>query len=178
MKKKLSAFILCAALALALAACGSAPADKPDDNVPAEDPSPITNENVQIPNPWRDFDTLADAEAAAGFDVTLPEAADRCADKSFRAMTGENAMLEIVCTDAEGGELRIRKAPGAEDASGDYNTYDQVSTVAVDELQVTMKGSGDQVVLAVWVSGDYTYAVSVSTGLSAADMSALVSAVQ
>lgn len=67
---------LCAAMALSLAACGSkAPAQdstKDTQQSEAED-TVIGGENAQIPNPWTEYASIEDVEAAVGFDVTLPE---------------------------------------------------------------------------------------------------------
>ena len=60
----------------------------------------------------------------------------------------------------------IRKARGSEDISGDYNEFDNVTETQVNGSAVTIKGNGDGFSLALWVSGDYSYSVSVSSGIS------------
>lgn len=60
----------------------------------------------------------------------------------------------------------IRKARGSEDISGDYNEFDNVTETQVNGSAVTIKGNGDGFGLALWVSGDYSYSVSVSSGIS------------
>ena len=104
-----------------------------------------------------DCDTLAQAEQLAGFSLTLP--ADIKAD-GISVLSGD--MIQVLCEDG----LSIRKALGDEDISGDYNTYPQVETVAVQGHAVTLKGEGDQVTVAVWTADGYTYAVHSETGLS------------
>ena len=116
-----------------------------------------TDTSAQIPNPFVDCDTLAQAEQLAGFSLTLP--ADIKAD-GISVLSGD--MIQVLCEDG----LSIRKALGDEDISGDYNTYPQVETVAVQGHAVTLKGEGDQVTVAVWTADGYTYAVHSETGLS------------
>ena len=116
-----------------------------------------TDTSAQIPNPFVDCDTLAQAEQLAGFSLTLP--ADIKAD-GISVLPGD--MIQVLCEDG----LSIRKALGDEDISGDYNTYPQVETVAVQGHAVTLKGEGDQVTVAVWTADGYTYAVHSETGLS------------
>ena len=59
-----------------------------------------------------------------------------------------------------GEQMVIRKASGAgenADISGDYNVYNETSTVTVGEYTVTLKGNDQKVNLATWTSGDYAY---------------------
>lgn len=116
-----------------------------------------TDTSAQIPNPFVDCDTLAQAEDLAGFSLTLP--ADVKTD-GISVLSGN--MIQVLCEDG----LSIRKALGDEDISGDYNSYSQVETVTVEGHAVTLKGTGDQVTVAVWTADGYTYAVHSETGLS------------
>lgn len=116
-----------------------------------------TDTSAQIPNPFVDCDTLAQAEQLAGFALTLP--ADIKA-AGISVLPGD--MIQVLCEDG----LSIRKALGDEDISGDYNTYPQVETVTVEGHAVTLKGESNQVTVAVWTADGYTYAVHSETGLS------------
>ena len=56
-----------------------------------------------------------------------------------------------------GEQMVIRKASGAgenADISGDYNVYNETSTVTVGEYTVTLKGNDQKVNLATWTGGD------------------------
>lgn len=96
--KKLLSLVLALALVLTLAACG------PVATIPAD---------VEIPNPWQDFDTLTDAEAAIGYGMTAPETLARLAPSSFRVLDSNGAKILEVCYG--GGEnterASLRKAP-------------------------------------------------------------------
>lgn len=116
-----------------------------------------TDTSTQIPNPFVDCDTLAQAEELAGFSLTLP--ADVKTD-GISVLSGN--MIQVLREDG----LSIRKALGDEDISGDYNSYPQVETVTVAGHAVKLKGTGDQVTVAVWTADGYTYAVYSETGLS------------
>ena len=136
-------------------------------------------ENVQIPNPWTDYDSKDDAAQAAGFDLTVPDEISGCSEKSYRVLNAEgDVMFEIIYASGEDETARICKAPGADDVSGDYNEYAETETVDVDGGSVTMKGADGLVKLAVWTNGDYSYALSVESGLSQNDMAALVLNIQ
>ena len=165
--KKLLVFTVTAAMLLSLAACAQSakPAAKPDQPAQTEtadsknaQAETAETENVQIPNPWTDYDSKDDAVQAAGFDLTVPD--------------------EIIYASGEDETARIRKAPGADDVSGDYNEYAETETVDAGGVSVTMKGENGLVKLAIWTNGDYSYALSVENAIGQSDMAALVSNIQ
>lgn len=134
-------------------------------------------ESVQIPNPWQEYQTLEEAAAAAGFDLTAPESIDGYSEKSISVMSGTESIFDITFrNDSE--QIRIRKAAGTEDISGDYNVYDKTETVSVGELEVTEKGNGGSVNLALWNDGGYTYLLYISAGASADEAAKLISEIK
>ena len=179
--KKLLVFTVTAAMLLSLAACAQSakPAAKPDQPAQTEQAETTDTENVQIPNPWTDYDSKDDAAQAAGFDLAVPDEISGCSEKSYRVLSAEgDVMFEIIYASGEDETARIRKAPGADDVSGNYNEYAETETVDVGGVRVTMKGENGLVKLAVWTNGDYGYVLSVESGLSQSDMAALVSNIQ
>lgn len=131
---------------------------------------PSSADDVQIPNPFTDHAALEDAAKAVGFDLTVPEKVNGSPRQGIQTMDG---MIQIFYGD-EDHEVLIRKAPGGEDISGDYNVYSQVKTTNVNESVVTTKGEDGVVHLAIWSNGGYTYSISARAGMSEADMTALV----
>ena len=136
---------------------------------------PGNQPDVEIPNPYTDCDTLADAARKAGFDLTVPNAVNGATDQLYRVMTLDGKMLEVIYQSGEDETARIRKAPGTEDISGDFNEYAQTDKVVIGGAEVTMRGSNDMVCLATWTVDGYTYAVSVANGVSSDGMAALIS---
>ena len=129
------------------------------------DTDPLNQDgDVQMPNPFAEYETLAEAAKAAGFEAAVPDAANGSDGRVFRAI--ENSLLEVIYRKGEDETARIRKAAGTEDISGDYNVYAQVDTVTVDGAQVTLKGDADKVSLATWTAEGYTYSVSAEGGIS------------
>lgn len=179
--KKLLVFTVTAAMLLSLAACAQSakPAAKPDQPAQTEQAETTDTENVQIPNPWTDYDSKDDAAQAAGFDLAVPDEISGCSEKSYRVLNAEgDVMFEIIYASGEDETARICKAPGANDVSGDYNEYAETETVDAGGVSVTMKGENGLVKLAIWTNGDYSYVLSVESGLSQSDMAALVSNIQ
>lgn len=159
--KRLFAVIMMLLTILSLAACGSTDSDEPDI--------------IGMPNPFTDFDTLAEAEKQTGFYITLPDAIGSSDKRIYRAMNDE--MLEVVYVNGEDETGRVRKARGSEDISGDYNEYAETETVSVGGIDVLLKGDAGLVKLAVWTNDGYAYSVSSEAGMTADEMMALVSAV-
>ena len=168
-------------MAFSFAACGSTAADtgRTEDGE-----KPSVSENVQIPNPWTDCETLEEAEKLAGFDIAVPDSVEGYSDRAIRAMSYDGeTMIEVIFSNGapedENGysELRIRKAPGAEDISGDYNTYAEKSVLAAGDVEADVSGNDGTISLAVWTSGDYTYSIAVSDGAAAEAMAGLIAAV-
>ena len=94
--KKLFVVIMMLLTILSLAACGSTDSDEPDI--------------IGMPNPFTDFDTLAEAEKQTGFYITLPDAIGSSDKRIYRAMNDE--MLEVVYVNGEDETGRVRKARG------------------------------------------------------------------
>ncbi len=161
--KRLFAVIMMLLTILPLAACGNKTDDSTEPDI------------IGMPNPFTDFDTLAEAEKQTGFYITLPDAIGSSDKRIYRAMNDE--MLEVIYVNGEDETGRVRKARGSEDISGDYNEYAETETVSVGGVDVLLKGDAGLVKLAVWTNDGYTYSVSVEAGLSADEMTALVSAV-
>ncbi len=172
--KKVTLMILCAATMLSMAACG----EKQDQTIGAETTSQtvaenedkiptdgavateeiLIGDNTQIPNPFVDCNTLADAAALAGFDIIVPDSVDGYEERAITAM--ENDMIQVLYLHGD-DQVCIRKAVGEEECSGDYNAYSEEKTVTVGDKEVTMRGNNGKVMVAVWTEGGYSYSIGV-----------------
>lgn len=172
--KKVTLMILCAATMLSMAACG----EKQDQTIGAETTSQtvaenedkiptdgavateeiLIGDNPQIPNPFVDCDTLADAAALAGFDIIVPDSVDGYEERAITAI--ENDIIQVLYLHGD-DQVCIRKAVGEEECSGDYNAYSEEKTVTVGDKEVTMRGNNGKVMVAVWSEGGYSYSIGV-----------------
>lgn len=171
--KKIFTLLLCASMAASLAACGN----KKAAAAPAASGSSASQ---QIANPFAEYQTLAEAEKAAGVSISVPASiADKFSNCVYRAI--DNSLLEIIYTDGkDGDEIRIRKAAGTDDISGDYNQYAETSDVSIGGSTVSFKGSDGKVSLAVWTADGQSYSVSGVVdggGLSKTTMTDIVSSI-
>ena len=128
-------------------------------------------DDVQIPSPFIDCSSLAEASQVAGFGVRVPESVGDYDRASISAIDGE--LIDILYESGD-DTICVRKGVGTEDISGDYNSYAETAVFQVDGMDVTMKGDCGRVSLAVWTSGEYTYSVSASAGMSRTEMADLI----
>ena len=170
MKKLLLLSMLC----LAIIACGKKEEVKEEVAQATEVSQPA---DVGVPNPFEIVDTLDEAAKIAGFSLEAPtEYADY---KTTLIQVIEDDMIEVIYFDDvekthEG--LRVRKANGTDDISGDYNEYKEENVVKVGELEVTEKGNDGSISIASWTDGTYSYSINVDEALlNADDISNLIS---
>lgn len=106
--KKLLTMALCLMTVLSLVGCGA----KQEAQASGE---------LQIQNPWKTFENLADAEEYAGFALGMPETvSDTYKAVSYSVMAGENSLLQVVYQDGE-YEVVVRKSQDVgQDISGVY----------------------------------------------------------
>lgn len=167
--KKWMTFALSAVMVLSLAACGQTASQTRPEKAAGES-------TVEIPNPFADCETLEEATGITGFDMAVPETLEGYDRPTVQVMSG--TMIQVVYRNDKGESVSIRKAPGSDDISGDYNEYAQNDTVSAGGLAVSMKGEQDLVHLATWTDDGYTYAVSVSSGLSESAMTELIAEIR
>lgn len=133
--------------------------------------------SIGMPNPFRDYTTLSEAEEAAGYTLTLPEDTEEYTDVSYRAIPKD--LLEVIYEKDGSEALRIRKGADKSDVSGDYSTYKTVKTISVDGTRVRMKGnSTNRMSLATWQKDGHAYALSTKKPKTLAEMIELVRAVK
>ena len=159
--KKMIAFALCAILAAAPVIGNPGPAKA-----------------VEIPNPYVSCATLEEAVELAGFSISVPERiSDDLDQRAIRAIGKE--MIEVIYQNGgNGNEIRVRKAAGSGDISGDYCEYLVKAAVITGSRTVEMKGDGTLVKVAIWENDGYTYAVTSGNGVDQKEMSAVVQSVQ
>jgi len=155
MKKILLMSVLC----LAIVACGKKEEAKQET---AETTNVTQKESTQIPNPFVEVKNLDEASKIARFTLEVPETYEDYKKQVIQAI--EDDMIEVIYYDenSEHEGLRIRKAKGTDDISGDYNEYKDVETVKVGDFEIIEKGSEGNISVATWNDGTYSYAIDVA----------------
>lgn len=133
-------------------------------DTPAQSEEADSSDFVQSGNPYAEYDTLEEAENTVGFAISVPDSYGRYTEPYYAVIEGK--ILEVQYYNGDDRGMIISKSRGSEDISGDFNEYNTVTETEVNGNTVTIKGNGDEFSLALWVSGDYSYSVSVSSGIS------------
>ena len=136
-------------LFLLLAGCGTAPQ-------PTEAPAP----QLQIGNPWKNYESMAEAEAASCLDFPIPEEiTDLYIAESFRVMN--NSLLEVTYQDLAGSdcEVTVRMKSGEdEDISGVYEDPDTIENQHINGASITVKTKGQSCLYLISKNG-YSYSL-------------------
>lgn len=184
--KKCTLAVLAAVAALTLVSCAQQETAQSEDITHTIDAAEIASsddtqttlggDDTQIPNPIVSYDTLADACAAAGFEMTVPEQLEGYEAPSFQTI--DTDLVQVVYESESDSLIMLRKAPGVEDISGDYTDYEWTNFMDVDGLNVMIRGEGETVYLATWTNDGYTYSASFGLGMTQTDAAGLIAAVK
>lgn len=114
--------------------------------------------NLQIPNPFQDCASMAEAAALTGFSIEVPDTFQSNTTRKISVMDGE--MIQVSYLDSDENELLyIRKEKGSDDISGDYNQYDTISACSINGAEVTMRSNNGIFYAAIWTKDGYSYCV-------------------
>ncbi len=102
--------------------------------------------------------TLEEAQKKAGFSFNLLDVFEDYNVQVYRAIPKQ--MLEAIYDSSEGDEIRIRKAPGKNDPSGDFNIYTEKSSQTVNGYEIVFYANGNKCGKAVWNMGPYTCSIT------------------
>lgn len=121
-------------------------------------------------NPFTDYDNLAAAEENAGFSLDLPLIEpEGYGNPVYRSVKG--SFLEVVYTDAEGNDYRLRKGLASDgDASGDYNIYEATDVVTLAGVDFTIRRNGELVYVISASDGTYSYALTSDAGIPVSEL--------
>ncbi|MBR1758686.1 MAG: hypothetical protein IJ744_08165 [Lachnospiraceae bacterium] len=160
--KKMAALMMVLCLVISTAACVPTATTEEEETT------------AMIANPIKDFDTLAEAVADSGTSLIVSDALGMMEP----AYSTIGQVVQVIYMDGD-NEICIRKAPGNQDVSGDYNEYAVNKMIEVGETFVTVKGNTEgswNVIL--WLSEEATYSVTSTLGVDDAMVNALVTGVQ
>lgn len=95
--------------------------------------------------------------------------------KSYSYSVAFSNMAEIEYSNGSDNILyRLEKGEVAEDISGDYNNYENIKKLTVDNTEVTIKGNEDTYKVAIWYKNGVNYSLSSEQGLKIEDIQSLI----
>ncbi len=113
---------------------------------------------IGLSNPFVSCKNLEEAQKLAGFSFNLLDVFDNCAIQVYRAIPKQ--MIEAIYDSESGDEIRIRKAAGKNDPSGDFNVYNEKSSQKVGGYEVTFFASENKCGKVVWQMGNHTCSIT------------------
>lgn len=170
--KKIIAFFMVMILSLGVVA-GCSQTQGNDGKKDSEE----NTENAQVICPFVTCENMEELEKQVGFSIEVKDS-ESFTVKTILAYTEmPDKMAEIVYDTVDGDCLTVRKAPGTDDISGDYNEYTLEETT---DTGVVLKGDKETslIYLAVWTAGEYTYSFNSSEGMTKAAMEGIVANIE
>ena len=144
-------------------------------NSPVGQNPPITGKQpplMQQDGLGEEYPSAEELSKAVGFDMfELNNLPFEAKETNYTAIDKEFAEITY---SGEDNSLTYRKSVGTEDNSGDYNTYDYVGEIEVDDIKVTVKGEAESLKLAFWTDGEYSYSISLDKAVTQKEMKDLV----
>lgn len=129
-------------------------------------------DNVAIGNGIIECEDIAELSQYAGFKMNeITDIPFDVVEHTYTWWFDEIAQIEYV---GNGNTITYRVAKSEDDISGDYNDYTQTREEMFKNNKVTMKGNEDKVYVAIWQSGEYSYAICSSNGISYSEMKAII----
>ena len=156
-------WIICLAAVIALSMLSACAGQKPAES--------------QLPNPIEEYETLEDAQAAAGFEIPTPAGLPE--GYTLEAVTTiAKSTIQLIYTDGQNDlTYRCGKAGGS-DISGDYNVYDEEEAADVNGNSVLMKGADGSRSLAVWQDDAVSYSLHAASPLPKEQLVKIVESVK
>ena len=103
--------------------------------------------------------------------MTFPESVPGYSERKYQAVEGQ--MVQCIYS-AGDSKVLIRKGLGYDDISGDYNEYGDVRTD--NSLKnITYRGENGMFTGAIWVDGEYTYALSLEEAMTLEQVGVIIS---
>lgn len=125
------------------------------------------NQNTLTPNPMQRFEDVEAAGEAVGFTVSVPVL------DNIDAIFVINGEIIQIKGQYAGQAITFRMGQGSEDISGDFNVYENETSLLIQGHEITAKGNGDLISLVLWQTDEFTYSIH-SEGLSEEKITALI----
>lgn len=175
--KKTITILISTTLILSLTACKNFSSTNETATISDEGKAAISNQ-VGLPNPFIDCDTIEDAENIVGFEISTPHILPDGYTQSSIQST-EHGFVQIIYRSGE-DNITYRQGRGNADISGDYNEYSEKNIEERNHVQIILEGDMENVKKATWQDNGYTFSMTVnneSKGISQEVMNAVIDSV-
>ena len=128
--------------------------------------------NVLGVNPMQGYSSVEELSKAVGFNVPVIKSLPfKPSETEYMLLDAGFAQITYLSDD---DRLIYRKSTDKEDNSGNYNPYDYVGEISVNDIKVTVKGTKEALNLAIWNDGTYEHSISVEKAVDKDVMTKMV----
>ena len=128
-------------------------------------------EDVQIPNPLKEYKSVAEAKSAVGFEAKVPTKLPQGYELAYIGTISDET-FELTYENGE-NEITYRTAKGKDDISGDYNVYKETKNIKAGNLDVLFRANAETA-SAVWQDGDFTFSVYADKAITEKEMTDII----
>lgn len=124
-------------------------------------------------SPYVEYNSVDELKENVNINAKIPDKIRNY--KSYSYSVAFSNMAEIQYSNGSDNILyRLEKGEVAEDISGDYNDYENIQKLTVDNTEVTIKGNEDTYKVAIWYKNGVNYSLSSEQGLKIEDIQNLI----
>lgn len=124
-------------------------------------------------SPYVEYNSVDELKENVNINAKMPDKIKSY--NSYSYSVAFSNMVEIQYSNGSDNILyRLEKGEVAEDISGDYNNYENIKKLTVDNTEVTIKGNEDVYKVAVWYKNGVNYSISSEQGLKIEDIQNLI----
>lgn len=143
----------------------------------------VAGDMVGLANPWLSYTDKAEAEVSIGYEISLPEQYNEYNFSYGIMQSGDDKILEVnaYTTDEDGVSndiVTIRKGISDGDISGDYNIYNDVYDINVNNINVEIRGNDGLYNVAVWNVDGYWYSILTTDAISSENLGRIVAGIK
>ena len=115
-------------------------------------------------SPYVEYNSVDELKENVNINAKMPDKIKSY--KSYSYSVAFSNMVEIQYSNGSNNILyRLEKGEVAEDIRGDYNEYENIKKLTVDNTKVTIKGNEDTYKVAIWYKNGVNYSLSSDTGV-------------
>ena len=118
--------------------------------------------------------SLKNATQAAGFSMEAPEEISTYTNRTVMVEKGYLIHLKYEDPSSTDNNISIKKAFGSIDISEDNTNYPDVVNMNDIGTQIVLKGRNGSYKTASWLSGDYTFCINSTEGLSQSEIISII----
>ncbi len=124
-------------------------------------------------SPYVEYNSVDELKENVNINAKIPDKIRNY--KSYSYSVAFSNMAEIQYSNGSNNILyRLEKGEVAEDIRGDYNEYENIKKLTVDNTKVTIKGNEDAYKVAIWYKNGVNYSLSSEQGLKIEDIQSLI----